>query len=185
MNTNWLTWLTVASQGALCVTFAMAAGSKTAKVGAFADFRDSLPRMLPVPRRWVPAVASAVVLAEVTIAVAVVVPVLMVAAFLLAALMMAVFTGAIVTMIRRGSVEPCHCFGVSSRPPTRIDVVRNLALFGLAVLGLVGSVASPGPTGLPLAAVALCAVAGGVLALLVVNLAEIADLWKPTSSASS
>lgn len=182
MISNWMNWLTVAGQGALCVTFAMAAGSKTAKVGAFADFRNSLPRMLPLPRRLVPAVALAVVLAEVTIAVTVLVPGLMVAAFLLAALMLAVFTVAIVVMIRRGSAEPCHCFGVSSRAPGRLDVLRNLVLFTIALLGLVGSVASPGPAGLPFATVVLCATVGGVLALLVVNIAEIADLLRPVSS---
>jgi hypothetical protein len=185
MRTVWLDWLTVACQAALFVTFATAAASKTLKAGAFAGFRSSLPRLLAVPRRMAPAVALAVVLVEATIALSVVVPALAVAAFGLAALTMAVFAASIVVMIRRGAAEPCHCFGVSSRPPGRLDVARNLVLLVIAVTGFVAAATSPGTTDLPLAAVALCAVAGGVLALLLINMAEIAELLKPPSAARS
>lgn len=181
MKTVWPNWLTTACQAALFVTFAVAAASKTARAGAFADFRSSLPRMLPVPRRMVPAVALAVVLVEATIALTVAVPALAVAAFLLAGLTMAVFTASIIMMMRHGSMEPCHCFGASSRPPGRLDLVRNLALLFIALVGALGAATSSGTTGLPGATVALCATVGAVLALLLINIAEIADLLKPGS----
>jgi hypothetical protein len=185
MRTVWSDWLVVAGQAAVCVTFVVAAASKTVRAGAFGDFKAALPRMLGVPHRVAPAAALAVVVLEVTIALTVAVPALALAAFLLAGVLMAVFTVSIVVMIRRGSVEPCHCFGMSARPPGRSDVVRNLVLLVISVIGAVGAATSSGAADLPAAGVVLCAAVGAVVALLLINLAEIGDLLKPASTSRS
>ncbi len=182
MRTVWSDGLMVGCQAAVCVTFVLAAAGKTVRAGAFGDFRRALPRMLPVPRQAARAAALVVVSLEVTIALTVAVPALALAAFLLAIAMMAVFTASIVLMIRRGSVEPCHCFGMSSRPPGRPDVVRNLALLLISLLGAMAAATWPGTVDVPLAGVVLCAAVGGVVALLLVNIAEIGDLLKAPRS---
>ena len=40
-------------------------------------------------------------------------------------------------MIRIQVQESCHCFGTGNRPPRRADLLRNLALLGAAVAGVV------------------------------------------------
>jgi len=182
MRTVWSEVLMVGCQAAVCMTFVLAAAGKTVRAGAFGEFRRALPRMLPVPTRAAPAAAFVVVSLEVAIALTVAVPALAVASFLLASAMMAAFTASIVVMIRHGSVEPCRCFGRSSRPPGRPDLVRNVALLLISLLGAVAAATSPGSPDVPPAGVVLCAAVGGVVALLLINIAEIGDLLKPTST---
>ncbi|GAA4954857.1 MauE/DoxX family redox-associated membrane protein [Actinoplanes utahensis] len=160
----------VACQALLVVTFVVAAGGKLRPAG-FREFRLSLSRGLPVPETLAGPLAVTVVGAEVTVAAAVAVPVTARWGFGLAALLLAAFTGAIVVMRRRGSTEPCRCFGATSAPPGRAAVVRNVLLLATALLGLAGAPADqPGPV------VVLAVAAGAVAALLLINLDEIAHL---------
>jgi hypothetical protein len=55
----------------------------------------------------------------------------------------------------------------------------------ISLLGAVAAATSPGSVDVPLAGVVLCAAAGGVVALLLINIAEIGDLLKPTSAPRS
>ncbi|SDS88108.1 MauE/DoxX family redox-associated membrane protein [Actinoplanes derwentensis] len=169
---NW----TVACQAMLVLTFAVAAAGKVRPAG-FGEFRGSLSRSLPVPRPLGTPLAAGVVGAELTATAAMVLPTTARWGFGLAAILLAGFTGAILVMRRRGSAEPCRCFGASAEPPGRAAVVRNVLLLATAIFGLAGSPAGPG---LPLPAVALAVAAGAVTALLLINLDEIAGLLAAT-----
>lgn len=181
----WLSYVTVTCQAATTVTFAVAAGSKTLRPGAFTEFRLALPRMLPMPARLAGMVTWLVVVAEAVTAVVVAVPATALSGFLLATIMMVVFTISIIVMIRRRSTEPCHCFGVSTRPPGLLDVVRNVVLAAIALTGLIGTATSPGSSALAWGALVLTIGVGAVVALLLLSLAEIAEILAPVPASGS
>lgn len=165
--------LTVACQAVLVLTFAAATAGKV-RPAAFRAFRRSLSRGLPVPPVLAAPLSVAVIGAEVVTAVSVAVPATARWGFGLAAVLLSAFTVAVVVMRRRGSTEPCRCFGTSAAPPGRAAVVRNVVLLTTAMFGVAGS--SVAARGLPVAAVALAVFAGAVTALLLINLDEIAGL---------
>ncbi|MEU8407786.1 MauE/DoxX family redox-associated membrane protein [Micromonospora sp. NPDC048842] len=175
----WIGYLLVTCQAAMVFTFVAAAGSKVLRAGALAAFRDALPRMIFLPKRFSWSVAWLVVVAEMATAVIVAVPGLAMVGFLLAMGLMLIFTLSIASMVRRGSVEPCRCFGVSTRPPGWIDVIRNLALIAVAGAGLAGTAGSANVADIGVGGLALATGVGAVIALLLMNLGEIADLMSP------
>ena len=78
--------------------------------------------------------------------------------------LLALFTGLLARAVRTGSQAPCNCFGAARADPvSRVDLVRNALLAGLAVLATAAArPVVPGPAG---AAVALAAFLAGVALL--------------------
>ncbi|KAB2343654.1 MauE/DoxX family redox-associated membrane protein [Actinomadura rudentiformis] len=178
-----------ACQTVVAVTFAYSAATKAAGRAAFADFRGWLSSAAGVAAGAVAPVAAVMVALEAATAVAVLVPVLAPAGFVLAALLLAVFSAGVRSMMRRRVGVPCRCFGKGRRPPGVLHLLRNGALFAVAVAG--GALASPlfadtagaGPPPTVLAnggeaAALLAAVVGGTAALLLINLEEIVALYR-------
>ena len=99
-------------------------------------------------------------------------------AFALAVVLLLAFAGAIAVVLRRGVQASCRCFGGSGAAPFRPHhIVRNLVLVAVAVTGLVAVLAGPALTW---EAVALGAVPGVVVALLVTRLDDLVALFSPT-----
>jgi hypothetical protein len=106
-------WLAPA---ALAVVFAAAGGAK------LVDRETSVPRAISV--------------AEIAVAVLLIAVPPVGAALALG--LLAGFTVALVVRIRRGSEEPCECFGqLGTRPVSWLDVARNLGFMALAAVALV------------------------------------------------
>lgn len=57
--------------------------------------------------------------------------------FILSAALLVAFTGILIHVIKSSTLISCNCFGQSDRPTTFWDVVRNLTLILLCVIGLV------------------------------------------------
>jgi hypothetical protein len=148
------------------VVFAVSAFSKLRDFGGFAR---SVPDFAPVPARLVNTVAVAVVAAEAATVVLVLVPATATFGFALALALMLAFTAGITHALRRGRRTSCRCFGASNTPVSPRHIVRNLALALAAALG-----ASAPSTALPLAGLALAALTGVVVAVLVVAIDDIA-----------
>ena len=148
------------------VVFAVSAVSKLRDLRGFAR---SVPDFAPIPARWVNAVAVAVVAAEAATVVLVLVPATATVGFALALGLMLAFVAGIAHALSRGRRTSCRCFGASTAPVAPRHIVRNLALAVAAVLGAL----APG-TALPLAGLALAALTGVVVAVLVVAMDDIA-----------
>ncbi len=96
----------------------------------------------------------------------------------LAMVLMAAFGHGIAAAIRRGVRTSCRCFGASSTPLGARHLVRNAALFLVAATGLL-----IGPVGdADLAGLVVAGGAAAVLALLVVRLDDLVDLFTPQLS---
>lgn len=160
----------------LGVVFLAAVTTKVRGATAFGRFADSLVPFAAVTYRWRRPVAVGVVVAEAAVPVLLAVPAWTQVGFGWAVLVLAAFTTAIVRSLRRGIRAPCHCFGPSARPLGSGHVTRNVAL-GLA--GLVGAVATPSaaPTGPTPAAVLAAAALGLALAVPVLWLDDLVDLF--------
>lgn len=173
--------VTVACQAVVAATFAASAAGKLAGPSAFADFRGWLRASVGVPRHAAAAAATTVVVAETATAVAVAVPPLAPAGFAVAALLLAAFTGAVVSMIRRRVRTPCRCFGAGRHPPGAWQVARNLILLVAAAGGGVSALAGAGSPPPAAPALVLAAVVGVTVALLLINLEEVAGLARPAA----
>ncbi|MEO6088186.1 MAG: MauE/DoxX family redox-associated membrane protein [Umezawaea sp.] len=93
----------------------------------------------------------------------------------LAVVLMAAFGYGIAATVRRGVRTSCRCFGASSTPLGTRHLVRNACLFLVAATGLlIGPVGSADPAGL-----AVAGAAAAVIALLVVRLDDVIDLFTP------
>jgi len=110
--------------------------SAVLKLSDLSAFVDSLPRF-GVPRRYRGAVGWTLVGAELTTALTVVAggP-LLVTGFAIASVLLAAFSVVILTALGTGVVGPCHCFGKSLKPLSRVDLGRNGGFLVLAVIGL-------------------------------------------------
>ncbi|WP_241773951.1 MULTISPECIES: MauE/DoxX family redox-associated membrane protein [Micromonospora] len=179
MRALWPGGIVIACQASIALVFGLAAASKVWRPGAFRQFRDSLPRSLPVTTRLAPALAIAVVLAEVMVTLCVMVPALAAGAFALAGILLLFFTGSILLMMRRDSREPCYCFGASPQPAGRLEMLRNLVVLAVAAAGLVGASKMATPGSYASWESLLMISAGCVFAILIINAREIADLAKP------
>jgi hypothetical protein len=160
----------------LGVVFLAALTTKVRGATSFGRFADSLVPLAGVRYRWRRPVAVGVVAAEVAVPVLLAVPAWTLAGFGWAVLILAAFTTVIVRSLRRGTRASCHCFGPSARPLGPGHVTRNVAL-GLA--GLVGAVATPSaaPTSPTPAAVLAAAALGLALAVPVLWLDDVVDLF--------
>ncbi|MBB5852627.1 MauE/DoxX family redox-associated membrane protein [Amycolatopsis umgeniensis] len=97
-------------------------------------------------------------------------------AFTGAAALLAVFTAAITLSLSRGERAPCHCFGRSAMPLGVPQVVRNVLLLGIALIGSVASLVESPHGALPGTAVALCA--GLVVGFVAVRSDDIVELFR-------
>ncbi len=169
-------YVAVACRVLIGVVFVAAAVGKLSGRTAFHAFVLSLRRMKVIPSGWATPAAAASVSAEIAIVVLVFTP-LWTAGRIglgLAAVVLAVFAGAITLSLRRGNTEPCQCFGRSATPLGWHHVARNAFLVAVCLLGLLSE---GGP--IDLATAAVPAIAGLVVAGIVIMLDDIVYLFKP------
>jgi hypothetical protein len=111
-------------------------------------------------------------------AVVVLVAVVPLAGLIAGAVLALALTVGLYLAVRSGSREPCHCFGASSEPLGRHQVVRNGLLLALATLGSACAAAAAGhPPGLVESLLAV--IAGLAAALLVIFSGDIWLLFAP------
>ncbi|MFJ7158964.1 MauE/DoxX family redox-associated membrane protein [Streptomyces sp. NPDC101118] len=146
---------------------------------SFLEFTDSVAGMPLAPRRGIPAVAAAVILAEAAVPVLLLLPGtrFRVAGFLAATALPAVFGLSIALALHRGAAPPCRCFGPSVTPLGARHLVRNTLLAALAAAGAVLAVRPAGPA--HPGGAALAAAAGVLVAVLVAALDDIVQLFSP------
>lgn len=143
----------------------LAALFATASIAKLRDLRATLQQFtaLGLPR---PGVFTRLVpLAELALVVLLLIVPAVGAIFALVTL--AFFTTFLIGRIRAGVTAPCACFGATvSAPLSRVDIVRNLLLAGLACLALMATrpIAPSAPE--LLAMVVLLLIGTGLLALL-------------------
>ena len=141
------------------------AWSSLAKLRSFASFEAAVSDFGLLPARRVRPVASAVVTAEVAIAVAMLTRRLVLSAgFVVAIALLVGLTTAIVTVLRRKARVACNCFGASDRVLTRYDVARNAVMAVVCAVGLACSHALTAPIE-PLATVGVVGAAVFLVAL--------------------
>jgi hypothetical protein len=157
----------VAVRVLVALTFAVAAGGKVRRFGAFAA---SLAPLSARPRNWRP-VAALVVAAEAATVVLVAVPPVAAAGLALAAALLACFCVGIAVALRRGRRVTCRCFGAAGGPLGRTHLVRNGLLLAAAASALPRATV-PAPLAGSLPAVLV----GAFLALLVIHWDELAGL---------
>ncbi len=118
----------------LAAVFVRAGAAKLARPGRTAAGFAALGLPAPAPLAW------AVPAAELVTAVLLVASPQVGGALALAVLV--VFTGVVVSAVRRGVTAGCTCFGaVSAKPVSARDIVRNLVLAGLAAAAWLTSAA--------------------------------------------
>lgn len=187
--------LLVAAIVTLWLVFTVSATSKVASVKrqrAFAQSLNALP-LLPTP--LVVAVAAAVSGVESVIAaglgtalVGVVISAawavqIAVLSMLLAFGLLGVLTGGIVMALRRRSTASCACFGASDRPLSWRHVLRNSLMQLVGVFGVViAAAATPAVVVDPVGA-GLAGAVGVVVAVVLIRLDDIVELFAPTGSA--
>ncbi|GAA2577200.1 MauE/DoxX family redox-associated membrane protein [Actinomadura fulvescens] len=165
----------------ICLIFAVSAAGKLRGRAAFTEFTRTTRVLLAAAlrRREVGRTAAVwtgrvVVAAEVAAVPLVLAPVTAVAGLGLAAALLAAFGVAMAAALRGGVSTSCRCFGASTAPIGWRHVARNALLVCVAVAGLAAAstVGSPPPAGM-----ALAAVSAAVLALLVIRLDDLYDLF--------
>ncbi|WP_326943175.1 methylamine utilization protein MauE [Amycolatopsis sp. NBC_01307] len=152
------------------------AASSVSKLRDFRGFARSVPALVPMPANAVVPVSVAVVGAEAGAAVLVVVPATATAGFVLASLLLLAFAASIGTALRRGRPASCRCFGTADTPVGPRHLARNTVLLCFAVLGAFAPEHLP-----PVAGAALAVAAGGVAAVLVVAMDDIAVVFARSS----
>lgn len=186
--------LIVGAAATLAVVLAVAAAGKL-WTGGFAEFERSVGRLwpgrsrltTPVRRRLAIAIVTAEILFAVALLAGVALPVLSPeragwsgAGFAGAGLLMAAFTVGQAAALRRGQAVVCACFGRSATPVGPLSLARNALLLLLSLAGLV--LAAVGVAEVVPASASGAAVAGLALALLLVNLEEMVQLFGPQST---
>jgi hypothetical protein len=162
------------------LVFAVAAVGKLRDVAGLessvrqlAPLLDMLPRALS---RLAGRVAAWLVAGlELLVAVLLVYPPMVVWGFGLGLGLAAAFTVAIVLAMRRGTEATCRCFGATPRRLGASQVLRDVVLAAVALLGLVAALVA-GPGG-GVAGRLVAALAGGAGALLVIFFDDIVELF--------
>jgi hypothetical protein len=163
------TVVAAAAQAVIVTTFVVSVWNKVRTRWEYAEFRDSLPDNLGIPRPAAGTVARATVAAE-ALAALVLAAGTTTAAWLPAVVVLAALTFALGRMIRRGAHRSCHCFGRSDRPPGRLDLVRNTTLLAIAIGG--GAIGLDQPS-------LIASVVGVVIALVLINVEDVIALARP------
>ena len=167
----------------LGVVFLVAVISKVSGRRAFAEFKQSVDalRLVPSSLGTVAAVITVACEALTTVLLAIPSRTTGLAGFSLAAALLAVFAVAITLSVRRGSNQPCRCFGRSSTPLGRLHVWRNIFLVFMALLG---SITTTLPTGsVEVAPTITAAFVGLIAGAIVVSLDDIVYLFGPPTAA--
>jgi uncharacterized membrane protein YphA (DoxX/SURF4 family) len=169
-----MSYALIAGRALVGVVFLLAAGSKMIGPGAFRAFTGSVAALQPFPRfpgRLAPALAAAVLTAELAV------PVLLMAGpaaplgAALAAVMLTGFAAVLARAIAAGRDPQCRCFGATTAG--RGHVIRNLLLAAVAVVvAFAGPAAPVHPAG-----VVLAIAAGTLLAALFAYADELSDLF--------
>lgn len=167
-----MTYVEVASRLLLVTVFGFALAGKVAGRRAWAGFVESVAEMGVAGGA---AVAVAVAVAEGAVAVLLLTPASWAgtAGFTLAAGLLGCFTVAVALVIRRGDVVPCRCFGPSRTPIGTPQLVRDLVLVAVSLIGLAASLLD-GPFDPVLGT--LAGVLGAVLGLLITRWEDLAAL---------
>lgn len=157
---------------AVVLVFLVSTASKVSGPSAFAEFITSARTIGGLSARQARPVAVAVVGVETAVVILTTLPATAVAGLCLAGWALIGFAVAVGRAIRHGRAVACRCFGSSSTPLGVTQIIRNVALAGLTVSGLLaGPPAAPTPAGMVLA------LAGGALvATVVVRFDDIVDL---------
>jgi hypothetical protein len=162
----------------LIVVFACSAAAKLVGKGSFAAFRLATARLVPALRHLARPLAAVVVCVEVAVAVLLAVPATARAGLVLALVLLSAFTVAIAAALRRGETAACNCFGRSTAPMGVRHLVRNALLLTVAGTGLVTGLG--GPAGAEVPVMVLTGASAAVLAVLVLNLDALTDLFATT-----
>ena len=158
----------------LACVYLMSAIAKLRNRGAFAAF-SSWVKGLPLPGVRATGVAGGVVTAELLVAPLLLYPATRLAGYAVAGLLSAGFAvGTLVLYRGRGDVT-CHCFGSSEVVVGLPHVMRNVALFVVAVVGAGIHLSTPAPSFSVSSAVAMCA--GTVGALVFIFLDDIVSIF--------
>jgi hypothetical protein len=167
-----MAYLAVAAQAALVVVFVISAASKVRDRRHYREFAASLRPLLPgAVRNSVPAILVA---AEITCPVLLLVPPATPLGFVLAAALLAAFTAGTGWVLATGRSATCRCFGVTAQRISPVHLVRNLLLLAVAAAGAgIGPVVPHG--------VLPAVVAGVAVALLMIRLDDVADLFGPAA----
>ncbi len=178
-------YLSIACAAALTLVFGISAAGK---FGAerFRSFVASAGPLGLIPRARRAIVARMVVAGEFVIVAALITGSavrswneaagILFSAFTGAAALLAVFTAAITLSLSRGERAPCHCFGRSAAPLGVPQVVRNVLLLGIALIGSVASLVESPHGDLPGTAVAICA--GLAVGFVAVRFDDIVELFR-------
>ncbi|MGV9212717.1 MauE/DoxX family redox-associated membrane protein [Micromonospora sp. RB23] len=167
----------------LALVFLAAVVGKLRTRAGFAEFVGSVGQF-GVPTRWTGPVARLAVAVEAAVVLLVAVARTAPLGLLLAAGLLGVLTAAIVSALRRDARPACRCFGAADTPIGARHVTRNVLLFAVALLGLLGWATATGPP--PSAPTVLLAVGVAVpLAAVVVRLDDLVALFASTPSRPS
>ena len=143
-----MSYVALACRVAVGLVFACSALSKLRGRAAYADFVGSVRALVPAADRGgAPVLAGVVVAAELAVAAGMLPTAVYRPALVLAGLLLLAFGVALALAIRRRVQVPCRCFGATSEPPGRPQLVRNAGLLAVALLGAVvpaGAVAAGG-----------------------------------------
>ncbi|WP_127497850.1 MauE/DoxX family redox-associated membrane protein [Actinoplanes solisilvae] len=170
-----MSYLEIVCRVTLGVTFLAAAVGKARDRSAFQAFTDSLRMFERLPARLRPAAGVATIAVELSIVALLVWRTTVPAGLVLAAVTLVVFTAAMASVERRGGHATCRCFGGSDEWG-RSQVVRNLLLTVLALLGLPALALAP--VAAPLAAAALTAVIAATATLALLHVKDIAYVFR-------
>lgn len=168
----------LACQVLLLAVFAVAGGSKLTRHG-FGEFRAATGRLLPVRwSGWRRPAAVGVLVAELATVGLLAWPPAVPVGFAMALGLGTAFSAGIVAALRRGERGPCRCLGASTTPLGGSHLARNGVVTAAAVVGLVLAWL-PEPVPASPAGIGLAAVAGLVLAALVVRMDDLVALFAP------
>jgi hypothetical protein len=170
----------------LAAVFAISVLSKVHSRAAWQSYRSWLASLPVAPLRasWAPAAPAC---AEFAVVVGVAIPLgsgdLAGAGLAAGSALCLALTAGLAIALRRGSWQPCHCFGASSEPLGRQQVLRNALLTVFAITGMLGWAFAghqrlgTGPAGL--------AVIGGLSAtIVIVFFGDLVAILSPQPGAS-
>lgn len=164
----------------LGAVFAVSVVTKAWSKDAWQSYRSWLAG-LPLRPLKVPAAATVVAIAELAVVLLVAYTPLAAAGLGVALILCLGLTIGLWLAVRRGSAQPCHCFGVSSDPLGRQHVVRNALLATCALIGVLTAVAAG--TQVPAAKPAGLPIIGGLAAaVIIIFFSDIAALFIETKA---
>jgi hypothetical protein len=175
-------YLVTAERCLLGLVFLVSAGGKARDARAFAAFAASVREFAVLPTAWTRGrvVPAAVVAIEALVPVLLLARTTTAAGLALASVLLAGLAAAVAVVVRRDTGVSCLCFGGTAAALGRRHIARNLALAGVAGLGVLAALAPAPP--LHAAGAATAAIGGSVIAVLVIAMDDLVDLFRPLSA---